>query len=167
MPESTRSFVGPAVGSLIRFRRRQLGLSQQALGQLMNLTAQQIQKYERGTNALRLQRLVDFSRVLRCPLSFFLQEIECTTPSQSRPHSASTLKESTEIFSAPHLPNAPLEQPPFSRSTNQPGYNGHRDPLNDFLLCFLSLDENTRQAITVLVQTLAAGRKRDSGGARL
>jgi transcriptional regulator with XRE-family HTH domain len=52
------------VGARIRARRRALGLSQTALADVLGLTFQQIQKYERGTNRVSASKLVHAARVL-------------------------------------------------------------------------------------------------------
>ncbi|MDP6718527.1 MAG: helix-turn-helix transcriptional regulator, partial [Pirellulaceae bacterium] len=59
------------VGSRIRLRRTLLGMSQEKLGRAINLTFQQIQKYERGTNRVGSSRLYQLSQVLSVPISFF------------------------------------------------------------------------------------------------
>ncbi len=58
-------------GSRLRQRRMFLGFSQQVLGDAVGMTFQQIQKYEHGTNKISASRLVDFSRVLGVPVSYF------------------------------------------------------------------------------------------------
>ena len=55
-----------AVGDNIRRRRRSLGISQEALAAAVNVTFQQIQKYERGANRVSASRLYEISRVLAC-----------------------------------------------------------------------------------------------------
>ena len=54
------------VGDNIRRRRRSLGISQEALAAAVNVTFQQIQKYERGANRVSASRLYEISRVLTC-----------------------------------------------------------------------------------------------------
>jgi transcriptional regulator with XRE-family HTH domain len=63
------------VGRRIRMRRHELGISQTALGEAINLTFQQIQKYENGTNRVSAGRLHQISRFLRVPVSFFFDEL--------------------------------------------------------------------------------------------
>jgi len=55
-----------AVGDNIRRRRRHLRISQEALAAAVNLTFQQIQKYERGANRVSASMLYEISRVLKC-----------------------------------------------------------------------------------------------------
>ena len=52
------------VGGKLRTLRREAGLSQRALAQKLDLSHQQIQKYERGDNALPLQRVKSFAAAL-------------------------------------------------------------------------------------------------------
>ncbi len=63
------------VGSRVRLRRTLLGLSQEKLGDAVDLTFQQIQKYERGANRIGSSRLYQFSKVLQVPVSFFFDDM--------------------------------------------------------------------------------------------
>jgi transcriptional regulator with XRE-family HTH domain len=51
-------------GSVIRVQRVKLGMSQTELGNALGVTFQQIQKYERGTNAVASTRIADLCRAL-------------------------------------------------------------------------------------------------------
>lgn len=64
------------VGSRVRLRRTLLGMSQEKLGETVNLTFQQIQKYERGANRISASRLWELSKVLDVPLLFFYDGLE-------------------------------------------------------------------------------------------
>jgi transcriptional regulator with XRE-family HTH domain len=48
-------------------------MSQEKLGQLLGLTFQQVQKYERGVNRISAGRLFEVARVLGVPISFFYE----------------------------------------------------------------------------------------------
>ena len=63
------------VGARIKLRRTQMGLSQEKLGDAINVTFQQIQKYERGVNRVGASRLFDLSVVLNVPVGFFYDDI--------------------------------------------------------------------------------------------
>jgi transcriptional regulator with XRE-family HTH domain len=63
------------VGSRTRLRRTLLGLSQEKLGDLIGLTFQQVQKYERGANRISCSRLFDLSQALDVPVSYFFDEM--------------------------------------------------------------------------------------------
>src|SRR3569623_2785525 len=64
------------VGHRLRLRRTLLGLSQQKVGEALGLTFQQVQKYERGANRIGASRLWDMSRIMNCPISYFLEELD-------------------------------------------------------------------------------------------
>jgi transcriptional regulator with XRE-family HTH domain len=63
------------VGSRMRLRRTLLGLSQEKLGEMIGLTFQQVQKYERGANRISCSRLFDLSRSLEVPISYFFDDM--------------------------------------------------------------------------------------------
>jgi transcriptional regulator with XRE-family HTH domain len=62
------------VGNRVRLRRMLNGMSQERLGELMGLTFQQIQKYEKGVNRIGAGRLYRLSKVLGVPVQFFFDE---------------------------------------------------------------------------------------------
>ena len=63
------------VGTRIKLRRTQMGLSQEKLGDAIKVTFQQIQKYERGVNRVGASRLFDLSVVLNVPVGFFYDDM--------------------------------------------------------------------------------------------
>ena len=64
------------VGRRLKQRRTLLGMSQERLGDLLGITYQQIQKYERGTNRIGSSRLYDICRILDVPSSYFIEGAE-------------------------------------------------------------------------------------------
>src|SRR5579863_6449019 len=61
------------VGGRIRMRRMMLGMSQTNLADGVNLTFQQIQKYEKGTNRVSASRMQQFAKILNVPVPFFFE----------------------------------------------------------------------------------------------
>lgn len=59
------------VGQRLRWRRRELHLTQEKLGELLNLTFQQVQKYEKGVNRVSAGRLYEMAAVLGVPIGYF------------------------------------------------------------------------------------------------
>lgn len=59
------------IGERVRERRKELRLTQQALGVAAGVSFQQIQKYENGTNRIGAGRLKELARALQVPVSFF------------------------------------------------------------------------------------------------
>jgi len=53
------------IGATIRLVQTKLGLSQMALGEALGLTFQQIQKYEKSTNAIASTRIPTLCKVLK------------------------------------------------------------------------------------------------------
>ena len=61
------------VGARVRMRRMMLSMSQEKLGDALDLTFQQVQKYEKGTNRIGASRLQQISIILQVPVSFFFE----------------------------------------------------------------------------------------------
>jgi len=61
------------VGSRVRMRRLMLGMSQEKLGDALDLTFQQVQKYEKGTNRIGASRLQQIAHFLQVPVAFFFE----------------------------------------------------------------------------------------------
>jgi transcriptional regulator with XRE-family HTH domain len=61
------------VGSRVRSRRRQLGLSQTELGAAIGIAFQQIQKYEKGINRISSSRLHQIAKVLKVSPTYFFE----------------------------------------------------------------------------------------------
>src|SRR5215510_641788 len=70
------------VGSRVRMRRMMLGMSQEKLGDALDLTFQQVQKYERGANRIGASRLQQISHILQVRVAFFFEG----APNASAPH---------------------------------------------------------------------------------
>ena len=63
------------VGKRIRQRRTLLGMSQERLAEALDLTFQQVQKYERGTNRIGAGRLWELAVALDVPMTYFFEEL--------------------------------------------------------------------------------------------
>ena len=64
------------VGAQVRARRKTLGVSQEALGDALGLTFQQVQKYERGANRVSASKLFAIAKTLQVPVSYFFDGLE-------------------------------------------------------------------------------------------
>ena len=71
------------VGKRIRLRRTLLGMSQEQLGNALNITFQQVQKYERGANRVSASRLWDISQIIDVPINYFFEDMSETTEKSS------------------------------------------------------------------------------------
>jgi transcriptional regulator with XRE-family HTH domain len=72
---STPNPIDTHVGKRLRLRRTLLGMSQERLGDLLGLTFQQVQKYERGVNRIGSSRLFELGQILDVPVSFFFDDL--------------------------------------------------------------------------------------------
>jgi transcriptional regulator with XRE-family HTH domain len=61
------------VGSRVRMRRLMLRISQEELADALDLSFQQVQKYEKGANRIGASRLEHISRFLQVPVAFFFE----------------------------------------------------------------------------------------------
>ena len=62
------------LGKKLRMRRLSLGLTQTKVAEAINVTFQQIQKYEKGTNGVSSARLIQISQFLKVPITYFYEE---------------------------------------------------------------------------------------------
>jgi len=62
------------LGSKLKLRRLALGLSQTKVATAINVTFQQIQKYEKGTNGVSSIRLLQLSNYLKVPINYFFED---------------------------------------------------------------------------------------------
>ena len=61
------------VGKKLRQKRLEHGISQDELANSVNLTFQQIQKYEKGSNRISSSKLFDFSKFLKTDIKYFFE----------------------------------------------------------------------------------------------
>ena len=62
------------LGSKLRMRRLALGLTQTKVAQAINVTFQQIQKYEKGTNGISSLRIMQLANFLKVPVIYFYED---------------------------------------------------------------------------------------------
>ena len=62
------------LGKKLRMRRLSLGLTQTKVAQAINVTFQQIQKNEKGTNGVSSNRLMQLSQFLKVPIIYFFED---------------------------------------------------------------------------------------------
>ena len=85
------------VGRRVRLRRTLIGMSQEQLGVALNITFQQIQKYERGSNRISASRLWDISEALDIPVSYFFDDM----PDDAKANSPRRVRATGESTSEP------------------------------------------------------------------
>src|SRR5438128_1750245 len=73
------------VGERVRMRRIMNGVTQVELAHALDITFQQVQKYERGANRISASRLHRIAQFLDVPVSFFFED---PSGSKGRPETA-------------------------------------------------------------------------------
>lgn len=81
---SQRSAGKPDVelGHRIRLRRVEQGMSQNELGEMLGVSFQQVQKYEKGVNRVGASRLSQIADALQVPITFFYGDGTATQKKQ-------------------------------------------------------------------------------------
>ena len=103
------------VGQRVRWRRRELHLTQEKLGELLSLTFQQVQKYEKGVNRISAGRLYEMAAVLGVPIGYFYEGA-----SQHLSHKAEGVAEAPVVQDVPTLSADALELVSAFQSINDP-----------------------------------------------
>ena len=70
------------LGSKLRMRRLALGLTQTKVAQAINVTFQQIQKYEKGTNGISSLRIMQLANFLKVPVVYFFEDYPAYTATE-------------------------------------------------------------------------------------
>jgi transcriptional regulator with XRE-family HTH domain len=94
MPKKQANPIDIQVGNRVRIRRMLIGMSQERLGDLLGLTFQQVQKYEKGVNRIGAGRLFEVSRILNVPVDFFYEGVSAASePGMADPETAPPVME--------------------------------------------------------------------------
>jgi transcriptional regulator with XRE-family HTH domain len=73
------------VGERIRLRRAELGLTQEQLAEALEVSYQQIQKYETGANRISASRIFQMARRLDVDLDYFFEGLPVEDRSEQPP----------------------------------------------------------------------------------
>lgn len=71
--ERAANAIDRKIGQRVRSRRLEIGMSQERLAELLGITFQQVQKYEKGVNRIAASRLFDISAALQQPVARFYE----------------------------------------------------------------------------------------------
>ena len=104
------------VGARVRMRRLMVGLSQSKLAEALEVTFQQVQKYEKGANRIGASRLQQLARVLEVPPAFFFEG----APSSASPRRASPKIPATPMSSISCRPPKACNSTAPSRAIKDP-----------------------------------------------
>jgi len=73
--ERAANAVDRKLGQRVRSRRLEISMSQERLAELLGVTFQQVQKYEKGVNRIAASRLYDIAAALDVPVARFFENI--------------------------------------------------------------------------------------------
>lgn len=93
MGERRRDAVDILVGRNIRILRQDRGMSQTELGRQIDVTFQQVQKYENGTNRVGSGRLFKIATILGVPITAFFEGANQTENESAGPSPVAMLAE--------------------------------------------------------------------------
>ncbi len=133
------------VGRRLKRRRTLLGMSQERLGDLLGVTYQQVQKYERGVNRIGSSRLYDICRILDVPVAYFFDEAAVPAALPSPPAPAYGLADAPASFAFEGSPPPAATAPPGPDSVEDRetlelvrAFRRIRDPLVRRRICELA-----------------------------
>ena len=75
-PSLSKKDVDTHIGQRLRQRRTMMGLSQEAVARAVGITFQQVQKYEKGSNAMNAARLYEFAHFMNVPVAYFFEGLD-------------------------------------------------------------------------------------------
>ena len=73
--ERSATAVDKHLGEFVRASRLKAAMGQEALAEILGVTFQQVQKYEKGVNRISASRLYDISLALGVPIQEFFKDV--------------------------------------------------------------------------------------------
>lgn len=74
MAQLTSTDIDILIGKRIQLKRKEHGLSAEKLSELLEISQQQLSRYERGTNKINVAHLVNLANFLKTPISYFFTD---------------------------------------------------------------------------------------------
>lgn len=90
-------FVDLHVGKRLRRYRKMLFITQQDLANMLDISSQQVQKYETGKSRIGASRLYDISDKMNIPVAYFFEGLEGNTKEQNVEFSNADINYSQEV----------------------------------------------------------------------
>ena len=87
------------IGRRMRQFRERAGLSQNEVGELLEVSYQQIQKYEQGVNRLSVEKLQQLAAALRVPMMTFFEDPSLPPSLQEQTAEGTVLYQPTSLSS--------------------------------------------------------------------
>ncbi len=74
------------IGARIKKRRVELKMSQEELAEMLNVSYQQVQRYENGTSKLNVEKIQVISEALSVPISYFFESYKPAIAESTMPY---------------------------------------------------------------------------------
>lgn len=74
------------IGEKVKMRRKELGISQERLAEVLGVTYQQVQRYENGTNRLNVENIQLIADALSVSVSYFFENGKTSIVAERPPH---------------------------------------------------------------------------------
>jgi transcriptional regulator with XRE-family HTH domain len=94
--ERSATIVDGRLGSRLRARRLEIGMSQEKLAEELGVTFQQVQKYEKGVNRIAASRLWDIAKAVDMPVARFFEGIGPGASREAKPDHVSEIMATSE-----------------------------------------------------------------------
>jgi transcriptional regulator with XRE-family HTH domain len=72
--ESNEVVSSKSIGEKVKFRRQDIGMSQERLAEILELSYQQVQRYENGINKISVERIQEIANALTVPVMYFFEK---------------------------------------------------------------------------------------------
>jgi len=102
MPRRSRDPRDVEIARRVRALRLQRGISQTELGNVLDVTFQQVQKYETGTNRISAGRLQQIAEVLDVPVTYFYAGIDGNGNGNGHAGEMPTLENDFDLLQSAH-----------------------------------------------------------------
>ena len=86
------------IGAKIKGRRKELGLSQEKLAEALDVSYQQVQRYESGVNMLSAEKLQAVATSLDVPVGYFFDEAGSAVSDATAPYLSSEESRVLRLF---------------------------------------------------------------------
>lgn len=70
----TKKVSTKTIGEKVKFRRQDIGMSQEGLAEILELSYQQVQRYENGRNKISVERIQEIADALSVPVMYFFEK---------------------------------------------------------------------------------------------
>lgn len=86
------------IGQAIKKRRLALGMSQEKLAEELNVSYQQVQRYENGSNKLNVENIQVVATILKVPLTHFFNQNTLLVSEPEPPYTGNEAQELQRLF---------------------------------------------------------------------